>query len=38
MMGKLPEQQNKLFYDFCLDRHIPEEHLLRQIDSFLDFD
>lgn len=37
MMGKLPEQQNALFYDFCLDKHIPEGHLLRQIDSFLDF-
>ena len=38
MMGQLPPQQNELFYDFCLDKHIPEDHLLRQIDQFLDFE
>ena len=38
MMGQLPSQQNALFYDFCLEKHIPEDHLLRQIDQFLDFD
>ena len=38
MMGQLPAQQNALFYEFCLENHIPEEHLLRQIDLFLDFD
>jgi len=38
MMGQLPAAQNALFYDFCLERHIPEDHLLRQIDQFLDFD
>jgi transposase len=38
MMGQLPAAQNALFYDFCLDTHIPEDHLLRQIDQFLDFD
>jgi transposase len=37
-MGQLPAQQNALFYEFCLDKHIPEDHLLRQIDQFLDFD
>jgi len=37
MMGELPVQQNELFYDFCLEKHIPEDHLLRQIDQFLDF-
>jgi transposase len=37
MMGKLPGRQNTLFYDFCLDKHIPADHLLRQIDRFLDF-
>lgn len=37
MMGNLPDQQNELFYDFCLEKHIPEDHLLRQIDQFLDF-
>jgi transposase len=38
MMGQLPAQQNALFYEFCLENHIPEAHLLRQIDQFLDLD
>ncbi len=38
MMGQLPAQQNTLFYEFCLEKHIPEDHLLRQIDQFLNFD
>jgi transposase len=38
MMGQLPAAQNALFYDFCLERHIPPDHLLRHIDHFLDFD
>ena len=38
MMGQLPQEQNALFYDFSLERHISQEHLLRQIDHFLDFD
>lgn len=38
MMGQLPEAQNELFYDFCLEKRIPENHLLRKIDQFLDFD
>lgn len=38
MMGQLPPQQNELFYDFCLEKHIPKDHLLRQIDQFLDFE
>lgn len=35
MMGiqAVPE---RLFYDFCLDDHVPTDHLLRQIDQFLD--
>jgi len=35
MMGTqaAPEQ---LFYDFCLDDHVPADHMLRQIDRFLD--
>jgi transposase len=37
MMGQLPQQQNALFYEFCLEDHIPEDHLLRQIDQFIDF-
>ena len=38
MMGQRPSQQNELFYDFCLEKHIPHDHLLRQIDQFLDFE
>jgi transposase len=38
MMGQLPAQQNTFFYEFCLEKHIPGDHLLRQIDQFLDFD
>ena len=38
MMGTLPPEQNTLFYELCLEKHIPENHLLRHIDSFLDFD
>ena len=38
MMGQLPAAQNALFYDFCLEKHIPDDHLLRQINQFLDFD
>lgn len=37
-MGQLPAQQNALFYDSCLDNHIPKDHLLRQINQFLCFD
>ena len=28
----------RLFYDFCLDDHVPSDHLLRRIDQFLDFE
>ena len=38
MKGQLPPDQNTLFYDFSQDRHIPQDHLLRRIDQFLDFD
>ena len=38
MMGQLPAAQNALFYDFNLEQHIPPDHLLRQINQFLDFD
>ncbi|VAW64732.1 Mobile element protein [hydrothermal vent metagenome] len=38
MMGCLPSEQNTLFYDFNLEQHIPDDHLLRKIDKFLDFD
>ncbi len=26
----------RLFYDFCLEDHVPADHLLRRIDPFLD--
>jgi transposase len=28
----------QLFYDFCLDDHVPGDHLLRRIDRFLDLE
>jgi len=37
MMGQLPAEQNELFYDFCLEKHVPDNHVLRSIDLFLDF-
>lgn len=36
MMGQLPAGQNQLFYEFCLDKHVPREHVLRRIDRVLD--
>ena len=36
MMGQLPPDQNGLFYDFCLENYVPQDHLLRQIDPLLD--
>ena len=38
MMGQLAADQNALFYDFNLEQRIPDNHLLRKIDQFLDFD
>ena len=32
MMGQLPPDQNALFYDFCLENYVPQDHLLRQLD------
>lgn len=37
MMGELPKDQGTLFYDFCLERFVSKDHLLRRIDGFLDF-
>ena len=37
MMG-MQTAPAQLFYDFCLDDHIPEDHLLRRIDRFLDLE
>jgi hypothetical protein len=35
MMG-VQETPARLFYDFCLDEHVPCEHLLRGVDRHLD--
>ena len=37
MMGMQTEPA-QLFYDFCLDNHVPADHLLRRIDQFLDLE
>jgi transposase len=37
MMGRLPAGQNELFYDLCLESYVPEKHVLRALDRFLDF-
>src|SRR5437660_8364783 len=37
MMG-MQTAPAQLFYDFCLDDHGPEDHLLRRIDRFLDLE
>ena len=37
MMGKLDNQQDKLFYNFNLEELVPESHLLRHINAVLDF-
>jgi len=36
MMGQRSEAQDKLFYNFSLDDHVPQNHLLRGIDQVLD--
>jgi transposase len=37
MMGSNDKPQNELFYSFNLDEVVPQDHLLRHIDRFLDF-
>jgi len=37
MMGTQTEPA-QLFYEFCLEDHLPDDHLLRRIDPFLDLD
>ena len=37
MMGR-QDAPAQLFYEFDLDRHVPANHLLREIDRFLDVD
>jgi transposase len=36
MMGPRQEAQAALFYEFSLDDHVPRNHMLRQIDRFVD--
>jgi transposase len=36
MMGKLENQQDKLFYNFNLEELVPKNHLLRHINAVLD--
>ena len=36
MMGQLPGGQQRLFYSFNLEDHVPAQHLLRSIDQCLD--
>ena len=38
MMGKRRIRQEALFYEFSLERHVPEKHLLRLIDRFVELD
>jgi hypothetical protein len=35
MMGERQVRQDALFYEFSLERHVPERHLLRSIDRFV---
>ena len=37
MMGERRVMQEALFYGFSLERHVPDDHLLRKIDRFVDF-
>ena len=36
MMGRLKSDQGQLFYEFRLDDAVPEDHLVRKIDTALD--
>jgi len=38
MMGERQVQQDALFYEFSLERHIPAEHLVRSVDRFVELD
>lgn len=38
MMGPKQEAQAALFYVFSLEDHVPQDHLLRSIDRFVDLD
>jgi hypothetical protein len=36
MLGPKQEAQSALFYEFLIDDHVPQDHLLRSIDRFVD--
>src|SRR5450432_986226 len=36
MMGQRGGKQDRLFYSFNLDDHVPADHMLRSIDRYLD--
>ena len=36
MMGQLKREQGQLFYSFCLDDAVPDDHLVREIAAVLD--
>jgi len=36
MLGPRQEAQAELFYEFSLEDHVPQDHLLRSIDRFVD--
>jgi len=36
MMGRLKHEQGQLFYSFCLDDAVPDDHLVREIAEVLD--
>jgi hypothetical protein len=36
MMGRLEQGQGQLFYSFCLEEVVPEDHQVRAISSVLD--
>src|SRR5262245_59166082 len=36
MMGRLNYHQGQLFYSFCLDEAVPEDHLVREVAGVLD--
>ena len=36
MMGRLIRDQRQLFYSFCLDEAVPDDHRVREIAAVLD--
>ena len=36
MMGSRQEVQGALFYEFSIEAHVPQDHMLRSIDQFVD--